>query len=116
MTNDEARQLFEDSELSYSNITKNDISSLRSFVKEELRIFNNNGFKMNLIPKMRNEYIDGAVNLCEMRVKGNHFNSREAITFNRDGFIGFAGWADSRNVQPFLVAFQKWIKSMNKTK
>lgn len=114
MTNDTARQLFNDSGLNYQKIGSLEIASLRSFIKEELRKFNNNGFKMNLVPKMRSEFKDdGSVNLCEIRVKGNHFKSREAITFNRDGFIGFAGWADSRNVQPFLLAFRNWIESFN---
>lgn len=35
---------------------------------------------------------------------------REAISFNGDGFIGIAGWADDNNVQPFLRAFMRWLK------
>ena len=44
-----------------------------------------------------------------MRVSGFYFSGREAISFNEDGFIGIAGWADDTNVQPFLRAFHKWV-------
>lgn len=42
-------------------------------------------------------------------VDGDYFKGREAISFNSDGFIGFAGWADDKNVQPFLRAFVLWV-------
>ena len=41
-----------------------------------------------------------------------HFKDRECISFNPGGFIGFAGWADDRNVQPILKAFDKWMNEM----
>lgn len=44
-----------------------------------------------------------------LRVSGFYFSGREAISFNEDGFIGIAGWADDTNVQPFLRAFHKWV-------
>lgn len=36
------------------------------------------------------------------------WNGREAISFNEDGFIGFCGWADSQNSQPFYRAWREW--------
>ena len=42
-------------------------------------------------------------------VDGMYFADREAISFNDDGFIGFAGWSDSKNVQPFYRAFKSWM-------
>ena len=39
-----------------------------------------------------------------------YFSKREAISFNRDGFIGFAGWSDSYNIKPILAAFQHWVE------
>ena len=44
-----------------------------------------------------------------LRVSGFYFQGREAISFNEDGFIGIAGWADDTNVQPFLRAFYRWV-------
>lgn len=36
------------------------------------------------------------------------WNGREAVSFNSDGFIGFCGWADSVNSQPFYRAWRAW--------
>ena len=45
---------------------------------------------------------------CFLTVSAHYFANRECISFNRDGFIGFAGWADQGNVNPILRAFLKW--------
>ena len=39
----------------------------------------------------------------------DQWEGREAVSFNRDGFIGFAGWADSSNVRPILDGVEKWL-------
>ena len=39
----------------------------------------------------------------------DQWNGREAISFNSDGFIGFCGWADTQNSEPFLNAFRRWL-------
>ena len=44
-----------------------------------------------------------------VRVDGPYFEDREGISLEPGGFIGFAGWADSRNERPFLVAFARWL-------
>ena len=49
---------------------------------------------------------------AELRCKAFYFESREAVTFNSDGFIGFAGWADEKSVQPVLAGFKEWIKRL----
>jgi hypothetical protein len=51
---------------------------------------------------------DGNINSVELHVSAHYFNRREAITFNRDGFIGFCGWSDSTNSQPIYAAFVEW--------
>ena len=45
-----------------------------------------------------------------LRVDGRYWQGREAVSFNADGHIGFAGWADDQNVQPFLRGFMRWLK------
>lgn len=47
----------------------------------------------------------------ELRCKSDYFDDREAVTFNEDGFVGFAGWADETNVQPILQGFMTWIEN-----
>ena len=34
---------------------------------------------------------------------------REGITFNKNKFISFAGWADDNNVKIFTEAFCEWV-------
>ena len=126
---EEARELFKNDGLSYSKIRMFDIDKLRSFLKMELFHFNNNGFTMKLCQlRKKDVFFDENGNLlrCNFRVKGIikgsnngvkndfiHFTEREAISFNTrnsDGeFIGFAGWADNKNVRPFIDAFVRWV-------
>ena len=44
----------------------------------------------------------------------SQWKRREAISFNRDGFIGFAGWASSQNEAPFVKSFDRWVDWMVK--
>lgn len=55
---------------------------------------------------------DGSLRSAFVRVDGPYFEDREAISLNADGFVGFAGWADSKNVVPFLSAFDAWIDAL----
>ena len=50
----------------------------------------------------------------EITVDGSYFKNREAITFNSDGFVGFAGWACDTNAEPFVNAFIDWVYWMKK--
>lgn len=47
-----------------------------------------------------------------IKVKLDDFVVREGISFNPDGFIGFAGWADSYNTRLFTDAFREWVDWM----
>ena len=49
---------------------------------------------------------------AEIRCKADYFEDREAVSFNTDGFIGFAGWADDKNIQPVLAGFEAWIREI----
>ena len=118
MERDFARKKFVDNNLDYSKINKAKIKTLCNLLNTELSNYKNGSFTMKLRGFRLSdiEYnLDGSLVKCFLRVKGmienesNHFNGREAISFNTDGFIGFSGWADSKNVQPFLIAFSKWI-------
>lgn len=44
--------------------------------------------------------------------KGSH--ARQAVTFQEDGFIGFAGWSDDTNIQPIIRAFMAWVDEMTR--
>ena len=108
MTRDHARALFSTANLDYSVLTKVRVQRLRVLINAKMK---DSGL-------IRGEYrcLQRALvrpGYAEIRCKGYHFENREAVTFNTDGFIGFAGWADEQNVQPILAGFTEWIKELS---
>lgn len=112
MTNDEARQHFKDCGLDYSVLTKENIRRLRIILADKLKesgLFNGT-YRMN--PKYK-VYEHKTLGFCfELTCRAYYFDKREAITFNHDGFIGFAGWASSHNVAPIIGGFIQWCKEL----
>lgn len=49
---------------------------------------------------------------CFLYVNSHYFERRECISFNADGWIGFAGWADQGNTNPILRAFIEWCDQL----
>ena len=115
-----ARNHFEEAGLTYSDIKEKDFYMLLALLAEELekfseevkdpnthgissmRISDRNGLKRYL--PIFNKKDSGELETAYIYVDSNYFNGREAISFNRD-FVGFAGWADDTNIQPFVKAF-----------
>lgn len=117
MNNDEARQYFKDKGLTYSILNSKTIILLKKLVQKEIDKMKSEVndcclVSMNRLRPVNSQLKNGWV---ELTVKGGHFDNREAITFNRDGFIGFAGWASTRNTQPFIDGFIKWCDEMVKS-
>ena len=67
---------------------------------------NNPGFVMSSIT--RRAIAKVAVDFFGIEIKTEQWDRREAVSFNRDGFIGIAGWADNANVKPILDALVEW--------
>lgn len=119
MTN-EAREYFCKNHLSYDNITIWDLYELIQRINVKLHEsrtimlmmlpLETRGCKRNLIFK------DDKLVFAALKVRGTYFDSREAITFNRNGFIGFCGWASSDNTYPIVSAFKEWVDWMTKRK
>lgn len=51
---------------------------------------------------------NGHITECYIYMNAHYFTRRECISFNRDGWIGFAGWADDGNTNPLRHAFLAW--------
>jgi hypothetical protein len=65
--------------------------------------------RVNEAKYYKGEYTQEGKLVCAyMTGSGEYFTAREVISFNRDGFIGFCGAADSENTQPVLAAFIEW--------
>lgn len=120
MTREQARQYFRDKGLTYKHIFIGDICCLEIFLQEELKEYLRQGNEdvkrknLNLAAMAKNDIkMDKeALRFAYLSVQASNFESREAISFNLDGSIGFAGWADEETVQPILKAFIRWCDFM----
>ena len=114
-TRDGLRDAFASQLDDQAHLYKDDVHMLAMLVGEELCRHNlkdvdgkTSACKMTLrgvcIPDTGSEVVGAYV-----RVDGPYFEDREAISLDTSGWVGFAGWADSRNEKPFLVAFARWM-------
>jgi hypothetical protein len=55
---------------------------------------------------------DGGLRFAGLTCRAEYFDKREAVSFNRDGFIGFAGWGDTTNTAPILKGFTRWVAKL----
>ncbi len=112
MTREEAREYFKNCNLSYENLDINNIYKLIQMLNKKITEANSIMIMINE-PRLKGSNKDiimknGKIIFAQIRVKGDYFDSREAITFNKNGFIGFCSWASDDNTQPFIDAFKEW--------
>ena len=109
---DEARQYFINKGLSYDDITEGDILTLVMLLNKHIKAANkDNETSVELTLSKRvnmKKKTNGSIICCYLYVNAYYFTQRECISFNNDGFIGFAGWADQGNTNPMLRAFLEW--------
>ena len=116
-TNEEARQYFRDKGLTYDDITEGDILSLLMLLNREIKKSNKVGetsvSTMHMSSKIAmKKRTNGTIIKCFLYINSHYFTRREAISFNEDGYIGFAGWADQGNTNPLLRAFLRWCDDL----
>jgi hypothetical protein len=111
MTNDDARDIFEKSSMTYKDITKENLERLRDIINIEMIESGNfdNTFRCNDKVEL---IITGNRFFAGLTCRSHYFNDREAVSFNCDGFVGFAGWASTDNVQPILKGFERWVSEV----
>lgn len=111
-TNNEAREFFKNRGLSYDSVHEGDILILCMMLQKELKKSNKVGetsVTMTLSKRVdMKKKSNGSITECYIYMNAHYFTRRECISFNRDGFIGFAGWADQGNTNPLLRAFLEW--------
>lgn len=111
-SNDEARQYFKDKGLTYDDVTGGDIFTLTRLLNKHIKAAvkdNETVESMHLSKTVRiKPKENGGIDYCFLYLDSHYFEERECISFNRDGFIGFAGWADQGNTNPILRAFLEW--------
>ena len=119
-TTQEARDYFHAKGLTYQDITEGDILSLVLFLNQEIKKSTKNREmstgSMHLSRKLyMKKRSNGTITECHLYINSHYFTQRECISFNKNGFIGFCGWADQGNTNPILRAFLKWCDSIVKT-
>lgn len=99
MTRDDIRQILKDLNITCENVTPVQLLTLRDTVNKHLKLSN---------------IYDGSAKLDKTRdqrymtMNTNQWKGREAISFNKDGFIGIAGWAGDSNAAPLVSALHEW--------
>ena len=102
MNRDNVRQLLTEKGITIEVITEKQLYDLWKILKQKLKESDcfQSSFRMN--PPSRTK------DMSFLTCKANYFDKREAVSFNSDGFIGFAGWASDKNVQPILEGVTDW--------
>lgn len=122
--NEKARQYFKDAGLCYP-ISKQDWTMLITILEKHLDKRNEEVAQMT---EGKRDYVyklDKCVYNKETKykpfsayinVKVDNYSVREGISFNSDGFIGFAGWASTYNTILFTDAFMEWVDCIKENK
>jgi hypothetical protein len=124
-TREQARAYFRECGLTYSDIKINALKYLQiecdgEFNNLRKAVINGDGYgywvRVNDAKYFKGQYTeDGHIICAFLTAKGTYFSAREVISFNRDGFIGFAAEASDINVQPVLTAFMAWCDWLKQT-
>jgi len=120
-TRDEARKYWGSLGLTYSDVTEGDIIPLIMLLNKELKISNKTCEtsidNLHLSKKISfTQTPKHTMKTCYLYINSDYFIRRECISFNSDGFIGFAGWAADKTIQPILRAFIQWCDLLKQNK
>ncbi len=112
-TRDDARRAWANSGLTRDCLTAETMDRLRQLLDAEMQSgeYLRGTFRANRKPKI---LPSGCYDIrcTAWYFKGSH--ARQCVTFERGGFIGFAGWSDDTNIQPILRAFMAWVDEMTR--
>ena len=108
-TRDLAREAFIATGLSYTDLTLSDLRDLRDEIDAEMKSSGLiDGYEMREAIRT----VDWPHGWAALTCRAYYFDKREAVTFNREGFIGFGGWADDKNIEPIVAGFTKWCAAL----
>lgn len=100
MTRDQVRIGLDLAGIKCSTVTEPELKKLRRLISKHLR--------RSGIYKGTARLVRAKKDLKFIAMKTEQWDSREAVSFNSDGFIGIAGWADNKNVKPIIDALIEW--------
>lgn len=112
MTREEARTHWSKSGLTYEVLGYANLRSLRSGINKSMISSAVIGNTMRAKQRFTLRDDGPKRKWADLRCRAYYFEDRQAITFEPDGFVGFAGWSDDENVKPILTAFCAWVDQM----
>jgi hypothetical protein len=106
----DARNWFKNAGLNYADITRGDILVLFEKINKRLKAGESALENLHMSEKLDiKANRNGTMRECYLYVNSHYFTRRECISFNADGFVGFAGWADIGTAKPIIDAFNDWV-------
>lgn len=115
----DARARFAELGIDYSQIFEGDIEALYMFVNRAVKKFvrmpptKDSITTMHMSKRIKiDKRTNGSIRSAYLFVNSHYFTQREAISFNKNGSIGFAGWASDNNAQPLVWGFLDWCDYM----
>lgn len=115
ISQDQARKYFTHVGLTYGHITLARVKKLHAILDRHLKangIFDNSFHSHKDIGFEFTE--EGGMSHASIKCSTNYFTGRQAIEFEKNGFIGFAGWAGLDALKPILEAFVEWCDLIKK--
>lgn len=113
LTRDDARKHWAASGLTFAVLTEANLKCLHGLLDAQMRDGYLRGtFRAGKVKIAKDDKNDTAADIrcIAWYFKGSH--ARQCVTFERRGFIGFAGWSDDTNIQPILRAFIAWVDEL----
>lgn len=111
---DRARARFAAMGLSYSDITDGELLMLtmtlnKAFKKARKGAKTPVHSSMTLSKRIKAKHkSNGSIVEAYFFMNAHYFTGRECVSFNKDGFIGFCGWADDKNTAVVIEGFNEW--------
>ncbi len=102
---DHARNMIKEQGITPFNVSEYQISVLMNCLRKAFKSAPNYSGSMRLKNRKVTKFLE---------MKTNQWERRECVSFNSDGFVGFAGWADDNNIKPILKAVGMWIEQLRK--
>ncbi|MDM1021639.1 hypothetical protein QSV37_15200 [Acinetobacter sp. VNK23] len=113
ITREQARNYFAHVGLSYGQITLTKIKALHSILDKRLKASGIFDKSLRCHKDIEFQFTeDGGMAHASIKCSANYFTGRQAVQFDENGFIGFAGWSDEHAVKPMLEAFVEWCDLM----
>jgi len=106
-----AREYLASSGLSIEDLDREDFRLLVRHLNRSIRSTSEDMRDIKVGGRIRIVGIGGR-RIVEIRCSSDYFDNREAVTFNRDGFVGICGWADRKNSLAFTRGFCSWVDDL----